>query len=116
MALDVGPGGNDGRIPVEAHDHIADIDRFVAELAAFAGGESFFLGRYLSERTDGNIIVSQDALRELRVPTKAGFLGLTLHLDDLANDFLVARVHDGSRTNGYVLPLRRSQRYQNGQH
>src|SRR5215469_1740168 len=116
MALDVGTGGNNGRIPVEAHDHIANIDGFIAELAAFAGGESFFLGRYLSERADGNIILSQDPLRELGVPTKAGFLGLTLHLDDLANDFLVARVHDGSRTNGYMLPRRRSPCYQNGQH
>ena len=48
MAFDVGAGGDDGGISVDADDHVGHVYGLIAKLAALPGGDGVLLGRDLS--------------------------------------------------------------------
>jgi len=89
VAFDVGAGGNNGGVTVDAHHHIRNIHGFVAKLATAAGGDGFLFGGDLAERGNGDIIFGESAQGEFGVAPEAGFFGLALHVDDLADRVLV---------------------------
>src|SRR5271166_6249076 len=83
MSLHVSASGDDGGVPVEAHDHVADIDGVITKLAALAGRYRVLLGGDLAEGCDGDVVLGEGALRKLRIAMEAGFLGLALHVNNL---------------------------------
>jgi hypothetical protein len=72
-------------------------------LTAAACRDGFLFSRDLAERSDGDVVISEDAQGKVSITMEAGFFGLTLHVDDLANGFLVARIETGPGMKGYVL-------------
>jgi hypothetical protein len=72
-------------------------------LTAAACRDSFLFSRDLAKRSDGDVVISEDAQGEVSITMEAGFFGLTLHVDDLANSFLVARIETGPGMKGDVL-------------
>ncbi len=103
VAFNVSAGGDHGGIAVHPYDHIRDIHGFVAELAAAAGGDRFRFGRDLAERSNRDIVLGEGAQGKVGVAAEAGFFGLALHVDDLANGFLVGGIEARSGVNGDVL-------------
>ncbi len=103
VAFHVGAGGNDRGVAIDAHDHFADIDRLIAELAALAGRENVLFAGDLAEGSNADIIVAQGSLRKIRVPMQAGFFCLSFQIDDLADDVLIASIERLPGTDGDVL-------------
>ena len=103
MAFDIGAGGDDGSIAIHPHNHIRDIQGFVTELATAAGANGFLLGGYLAERGYGDVVFGEGTHGEIGVAAQTGFLGLALHIDDLADDLLLAGVEARSGVKGDVL-------------
>src|ERR1035441_6426450 len=115
VSLHVGAGCHDGGVAVDAHHHVTDIDGFIAELAALAGGDGVLLGRDLSQRGDGNVILSEGALGEVGIAVEAGFLGLPLHFHDLFNRGLVSGVDRRPRMHRNMLAREDRQGYEQRQ-
>src|SRR6266571_1528922 len=90
VTLHVCPGGHNGGVAVDAYYHIADIDGFIAKLATLPSGQRVLFRRHLTERRDGDVVLSQGSLGEIRVAAEAGLFGLPFHLHDLADCGLVA--------------------------
>src|SRR5579859_487167 len=89
VALHVGAGRDDGGVAIESNHHVADIDGLVAKLSTLAGGDRFLLGGHLSKRADRNVVVGKRFFWEFRIAAEAGFLGLVLHVNNLADGLLL---------------------------
>src|SRR6266700_28530 len=76
VALHVRPRSDHGSVSVDAHHHIAHVDGVIAKLAALARRDRVLLSRNLSQRCDGDVILSQGALGKFGVAADAGFPGL----------------------------------------
>jgi hypothetical protein len=115
VALDVGACGDDGGVAVDAHHHVTHVDGVVAQLAAFAGGNSVLLGGDLAERRDGDVVLGEGALGKVGVAADAGFAGLVFEVNDFANRGLLGRIEGGVRMHRDVLGREGRQRKQRGQ-
>ena len=103
MAFDVGAGGDDRGVAVDANDHFSNVDGFIAKLAAFAGGENVLLGGDLTERGDADVVIGQSSLAKIDVTMQAGVFGLPFQIDDLADDILIAGIERRTGMNRDVL-------------
>src|SRR6202050_102893 len=88
VAFHVGAGRDHRSISVESNHHVSDVHRLVAELPAAAGRDGFLFRSDLAERGNGDIVLGERAQAEFGIAMQTGLLGLALHVDDLADDFL----------------------------
>ena len=103
LAFHVGAGGDYGGVAIDSHDHIRNIHGFVAELTAAAGSDGLLFRGDLAERGDGDVVFGEGARGKFRIAVQAGVLGLTLHVDDLTDGFLLAGVETGTWMQGNML-------------